>query len=79
MTPKLAIDGGTPVCVPTVFADTRPESYNVLPAGVRAALTKRTRAIMVAHGTTWRGKRSGAFGTLTAFSLMSGKHHTSGG
>ncbi len=32
-----------------------------------------------AHDATWNGQRVGSFGTLGAFSLMSGKHHTSGG
>jgi dTDP-4-amino-4,6-dideoxygalactose transaminase len=32
-----------------------------------------------AHGATWGGGKAGSFGTLGAFSLMSGKHHTSGG
>ena len=32
-----------------------------------------------AHGATWRGRRVGSFGTISAWSLMSGKHHTSGG
>lgn len=32
-----------------------------------------------AHDATWKGKKLGTFGTLSAFSLMSGKHHTSGG
>jgi len=31
------------------------------------------------HGATWRGRAVGTFGTLAAFSMMSGKHHTSGG
>ncbi|HWL53172.1 MAG TPA: DegT/DnrJ/EryC1/StrS family aminotransferase [Chthoniobacteraceae bacterium] len=32
-----------------------------------------------AHDATWNGRPCGSFGTLAAFSLMSGKHHTSGG
>lgn len=32
-----------------------------------------------AHDATWKGRKLGSFGTLGAFSLMSGKHHTSGG
>ncbi len=32
-----------------------------------------------AHDATLHGQRLGSFGTLAAFSLMSGKHHTSGG
>lgn len=32
-----------------------------------------------AHGAKYRGKYVGSFGTLSAFSLMSGKHTTSGG
>lgn len=32
-----------------------------------------------AHDATLDGKRLGSFGTIAAFSLMSGKHHTSGG
>ncbi len=32
-----------------------------------------------AHGARYRGRFCGSFGTLTAFSLMSGKHTTSGG
>lgn len=32
-----------------------------------------------AHDATWKGKRLGGFGALGAFSMMSGKHHTSGG
>lgn len=32
-----------------------------------------------AHDATWAGRRLGSFGTVSAFSLMSGKHHTSGG
>jgi len=32
-----------------------------------------------AHDATWDGRRCGSLGTLGAFSLMSGKHHTSGG
>lgn len=32
-----------------------------------------------AHDATYRGRKCGSFGTLAAFSLMSGKHHTSGG
>ena len=31
------------------------------------------------HGATYRGRLTGSFGTLAAFSMMSGKHHTSGG
>lgn len=31
------------------------------------------------HGATYRGRLTGSFGTMAAFSLMSGKHHTSGG
>ncbi len=96
------------LCIP-VFADTSAESYNVSPEGVRAAITPRTRAILVAHiagepcdmdgilavaaehnlpvvedvaqahDATWGGRPCGSFGALAAFSLMSGKHHTSGG
>lgn len=32
-----------------------------------------------AHDAEYKGKLVGQFGTLSAFSLMSGKHHTSGG
>ncbi len=32
-----------------------------------------------AHDATWGGRMAGSFGTMGAFSLMSGKHHTSGG
>ncbi len=32
-----------------------------------------------AHDATWGGRPCGSFGTLATFSLMSGKHHTSGG
>jgi len=32
-----------------------------------------------AHGAKYRGRYCGSFGTLSAFSLMSGKHTTSGG
>lgn len=32
-----------------------------------------------AHDATWRGRKLGSFGAVAAFSLMSGKHHTSGG
>lgn len=32
-----------------------------------------------AHDAKWRGRKVGSLGTLGAFSLMSGKHHTSGG
>jgi dTDP-4-amino-4,6-dideoxygalactose transaminase len=32
-----------------------------------------------AHGATYRGRLVGSLGTLAAFSMMSGKHHTSGG
>jgi perosamine synthetase len=32
-----------------------------------------------AHDATWAGRKAGSFGTLGAFSLMNGKHHTSGG
>lgn len=32
-----------------------------------------------AHDATWNGRKTGSMGTLGAFSLMSGKHHTSGG
>ncbi|MCM8759653.1 MAG: DegT/DnrJ/EryC1/StrS family aminotransferase [Candidatus Omnitrophica bacterium] len=32
-----------------------------------------------AHGAKFKGKYAGTFGTLSAFSLMSGKHTTSGG
>lgn len=32
-----------------------------------------------AHGAKYRGRYAGTFGTLSAFSLMSGKHTTSGG
>ena len=32
-----------------------------------------------AHDATWAGRKVGAYGTLGAFSLMNGKHHTSGG
>ncbi len=32
-----------------------------------------------AHDATWKGRPCGSFGALSAFSLMSGKHHTSGG
>jgi len=32
-----------------------------------------------AHDATWAGRKVGGYGTLGAFSLMNGKHHTSGG
>lgn len=32
-----------------------------------------------AHDATWDGRRLGSIGTLGTFSMMSGKHHTSGG
>ncbi|MFV0338775.1 MAG: DegT/DnrJ/EryC1/StrS family aminotransferase [Chthoniobacterales bacterium] len=32
-----------------------------------------------AHDATWLDRKVGSFGTLGAFSLMNGKHHTSGG
>jgi dTDP-4-amino-4,6-dideoxygalactose transaminase len=32
-----------------------------------------------AHDATWAGRKVGSYGTLGAFSLMNGKHHTSGG
>lgn len=96
------------LCIP-VFADTSPETFNVTPQTVEAAISERTRAIVVghiagepaaideiiaiadkhklpviedcaqSHGATWRGRRVGSFGTLSAWSMMSGKHHTSGG
>lgn len=96
------------MCIP-VFADTSPDTFNVTPQTVEAAITDRTRAIVVghisgepvdieaiakiaqrhklpliedcaqAHGAAWNGRRVGSFGTLSAWSLMSGKHHTSGG
>ncbi len=96
------------LCIP-VFADSRAESYNVSPQGIRAVLSPRTRAIVVAHiagepcemdaileiarennipviedvaqahGATWKGHRCGSMGAGGAFSMMGGKHHTSGG
>ena len=96
------------LCIP-VFADTDPESFNVSAAGIEAAITPQTRAILVAHiagepcdmeailnvarkyhlpviedvaqahDATFNGRKTGSMGTLGAFSLMSGKHHTSGG
>jgi dTDP-4-amino-4,6-dideoxygalactose transaminase len=95
-------------CIP-VFADTSPDSFNVTPESVEKVITRRTRAIVIAHiggdpcriaeiaavakrrrlpliedcsqshGATYRGRLVGKFSTLAAFSLMSGKHHTSGG
>jgi perosamine synthetase len=94
-------------CVP-VPADTDGESFNVGPAQIAAAITPRTRAIIVAHlfgepadmptimdlagrhglpvvedcaqshGATIQGKPVGTWGTMGAFSTMSGKHHASG-
>jgi len=32
-----------------------------------------------AHGAAYRGRTAGSLGTLSCFSMMSGKHHTSGG
>jgi len=32
-----------------------------------------------AHGATYKGRQVGTFGTLAAFSTMSGKHHATGG
>ncbi len=32
-----------------------------------------------AHDATWAGRKAGSFGAFGAFSLMNGKHHTSGG
>lgn len=32
-----------------------------------------------AHDATWAGRKVGSYGTFGAFSLMNGKHHTSGG
>ncbi len=96
------------LCIP-VFADTDEESFNVTAASIERAITKQTKAILVAHiagepcdmdaimevanrhglpviedvaqahDATWNGRKLGSFGALSAFSLMSGKHHTSGG
>lgn len=49
-----------------------------------AALAKRRGLPLIedcaqAHGATYRGRPVGTFGTLATFSMMSGKHHTSGG
>jgi len=32
-----------------------------------------------AHGATYKGRMAGSLGTVSCFSMMSGKHHTSGG
>ncbi len=94
-------------CVP-VIADAAPGSYNTGPDQIEAALTERTRAIVVAHiagepcdmdpimeiadargipviedcaqahGAKYKGRYCGTFGTLAAFSTMSGKHHATG-
>ena len=49
-----------------------------------ASIARRRRVPLIedcsqSHGATWRGRKVGTFGDLAAFSLMSGKHHTSGG
>jgi dTDP-4-amino-4,6-dideoxygalactose transaminase len=112
ITPPISDPGGVmPVpmlnCVP-VPADTDGESFNAGPKQIAAAVTPRTKAIVVAHmmgepadmpaimavaakhnlaviedcaqahGATIGGKPVGTWGTLAAFSTMSGKHHASG-
>lgn len=95
--------GATPV-----FVDVLPDSWCLSPAGVRAALTARTRAIVATHlygnlcemdellaiaedagvplvedaaeaiGSQYRGRRAGAMGRFSTFSLHGTKTITTG-
>lgn len=107
--PPITDPGGVmpvPLCnlIP-IPADSAPDSYNAGPDQIEARITRRTRAIIVAHiagipaeigpimeiakardlpviedcaqahGARYKGRYVGAWGTLGAFSTMSGKHH----
>jgi len=94
-------------CIP-VIADSDPRSYNTGSEQVSKIITKRTKAIIVAHiggdavdmdpimeiahkhnikviedvshahGVLYKGKLTGTFGDVSAFSLMSGKSFATG-
>ena len=95
----ISMTGATPT-----FADIDPDTGNIDPAKIEAAITKRTKAIMPvhlygqmadmdpimavgrkhnipviedaaqAHGATYKGKRSGSIGLLSAFSFYPTKN-----
>jgi len=91
-----------------VFLDVDPETLNINPKDLEKALSKKTRAVFVAHtlgnpndidgimkfckkhnlifiedncdalGSTWNGKRTGGFGTLSTLSFYPAHHMTIG-
>ena len=95
----ISMTGATPT-----FADIEPDTGNIDPAKIEAAITKRTKAIMPvhlygqmadmdlimrigrkhnipviedaaqAHGATYKGKRAGSIGLLSAFSFYPTKN-----
>jgi len=99
----IVLAGGVPV-----FVDVDPETYQMSPDAVEAAITDRTRVIEVvhyggypvdmdrigeiarkhnllivedcaeAHGTEWKGKKTGSLGDIGAFSFQMGKNLTCG-
>ena len=99
----IVLAGGVPV-----FVDVDPETYQMDPDAVEAAITDRTKVIEAvhyggypvdmdrigeiakkhnllivedcaeAHGTEWRGKRTGSLGDIGAFSFQMGKNLTCG-